>query len=135
MVESVNDTDGLPIIEHVYLGPPNVTKDTLGADPFAKSAEEIRDFAGLSPSFKRGMSYQMKKVRQNFEGTARTKQIEVDEISGYNLFGAVMPPYNLDYLAKLYEKSAPHYAASNAKVSNIVGLGYKFVETSATKRA
>jgi PBSX family phage portal protein len=44
-----------------------------------------------------------------------------------------MPPHNLDYLAKLNEVSPIHYSAIKAKVSNIVGLGYDFVESPATR--
>jgi PBSX family phage portal protein len=51
------------------------------------------------------------------------------------MFDLVQPPYNLDYLSQIYEISPYNYAAINAKVSNIVGLGYSFVETSRTKEA
>jgi hypothetical protein len=49
------------------------------------------------------------------------------------MFGCVLPPYNLDYLAKIYEMSPPHYAAVKAKVMNIVGLGYRFVASQAAR--
>jgi PBSX family phage portal protein len=52
---------------------------------------------------------------------------------GYDVLDVVTPPYNQDYLAQIYEISSPHFAAINAKASNIVGLGYEFVETRATK--
>lgn len=38
----------------------------------------------------------------------------------------VEPPYNLDALADLYETNAAHKACVDAKVTNIVGLGYTF---------
>jgi PBSX family phage portal protein len=45
------------------------------------------------------------------------------------MFDLVQPVYNLEYLSKIYEISPYNYAAINAKVANIVGLGYEFVES------
>jgi PBSX family phage portal protein len=45
------------------------------------------------------------------------------------MFDLVQPVYNLEYLSKIYEISPYNYSAINAKVANIVGLGYSFVET------
>jgi PBSX family phage portal protein len=56
-------------------------------------------------------------------------------VSGYDAFSVITPPHNLEALAKIYELSPPHYAAVNAKVDNIVGLGFNFVESAKTKRA
>lgn len=106
---------------------------TVDADPFSTSAAEIKKFSGTDSVFKRRVTNELKKVNQSVSGEASSKQIE-DELSGYDVFGVVSPPYNLDYLARLYEKSEPHKAAVDAKVANIVGLGYKFVETPKTKR-
>ena len=39
----------------------------------------------------------------------------------------IEPPYNLEALASLYETNAAHKACVDAKVTNIVGLGYRFV--------
>jgi PBSX family phage portal protein len=66
---------------------------------------------------------------------AESKKIETEDITGYLMFDVVVPPHNLEYLARLNEISAPHYAAIKAKVANIVGLGYDFVETQKTKQA
>jgi len=123
--------DSQPEIERLHLGAPQTSNETLGADPFSKKAAELID--GTTPAFKRKISNEIKKVHRGTSGT-RSKKIEIDEISGYNAFGAVVPPYNLEYLAKLYNVSSAHYAAVNAKVANIVGLGWKFVETSKMKR-
>jgi len=38
------------------------------------------------------------------------------------------PPYSLTALAELYEINATHKACVDAKVANIVGLGYRFVQ-------
>ncbi|QIN94013.1 portal protein [Streptomyces phage Wakanda] len=101
-------------------------------DVFAKSVSEIRKMDGLTPATKRNATRAMQKFQRG-AGGAKTKREERDELTGYNLFEVVLPPYNLDYLAALYEKSSPHAAAVKAKVRNIVGLGYEFVESDATK--
>lgn len=101
-------------------------------DPFAQDVSEIRkSLSGLSPAKKRSLS----RMEKKFEGRENvgTKQIELDIITGYNAFETVLPPYNLDYLSRLYECSPWHAAAVDAKVSNIVGLGYDFNPAPATK--
>lgn len=105
------------------------------ADPFAKPAEEVKGYAGTDAVFKRRATAEIKKFHRGSGGAAESKQIEGETLTGYNIYDVVLPPYNLDYLAKLYELSAPHYSAVNAKVANIVGLGFKFVETPKTKRS
>jgi PBSX family phage portal protein len=45
----------------------------------------------------------------------------------YDAHQVVEPPYNFDALADLYESHAAHKACVDAKVTNIVGLGYRFV--------
>ncbi len=104
------------------------------ADPFAKSADSYKDMEGLSRSFKIRTTKQIQKFYRG-EGGAASNKIEGDEITGYNAFQVILPPYNLDYLAKLYEVSPPHYSAVKAKVANIVGLGYDLIESPATKQA
>lgn len=101
-------------------------------DPFEEEAEWIKSLSGISPNRKRSIT----RMEKRYEGRGKsgTKRIEDDVITGYNAFEVVLPPYNLDYLAKLYEKSSPHYAAINAKVSNIVGLGYDLIDSPLTKR-
>lgn len=106
--------------------------ESVDEDPFSHEIEFTKSLSGLSSNQKRKMT----NMEKRFEGQSGsgTKRIEDDIITGYNAFEVVLPPYNLDYLAKLYEMSSPHYAAVNAKVSNIVGLGYDFVESNLTKR-
>lgn len=103
-------------------------------DPFAKNASELKDLDGLSRSFKIKTTKQIQKFHRGLDGAASKKE-ESQEITGYNSFQVILPPYNLDYLAKLYEVSPPHYSAVKAKVANIVGLGYDLVESPATKQA
>ena len=60
---------------------------------------------------------------------AHSKKLEPVEVTAYALFNVVVPTYNLDYLAKIYEINSAHYAACQAKVANVIGLGYDFTET------
>lgn len=104
------------------------------SDTFAKPAEELKKYSGTDAVFKRRVTNEIKKFQRGADGTESKQIHEKDFITGYDAFDVVEPPYNLEYLAKLYELSAPHYAAVNAKVANIVGLGYRLVENSESKR-
>lgn len=130
----VEDTNkDVPTIDRVsHL---NITVRSEGnTDPFAKNAEDAKKLEGTDAVFKRRVSSEMKKYLRGVDG-AETKTIhEQVYFTGYDAFDVVEPPYNLDYLAKLYELSPHHYAAVNAKVSNIVGLGYSLTESRLTKR-
>lgn len=87
-------------------------------DKFAVDSEGFKKFVGVSPALRR------KVVRQG-----GSKKLEEEQYNGYNFFGAVTPPENLDYLARLYLLSSPHNAAIKTKVANIVGLGFDLVES------
>jgi PBSX family phage portal protein len=109
-------------------------------DPFAKSLTQVRKLSGLSPATKRKMSRDIKKLADGDnkplatgDGNARSKARTDQFATGYGAFDVVEPPYNLDYLAKLYELSPAHMAAVDAKVTNTVGLGHSFVESSTTQ--
>lgn len=102
------------------------------SDPFAKDFEFAKSLSGVHPDKKRSITAFAKR-HESADGKTRSKKIEDDIITGYNAFEVVLPPYNLDYLAKLYELSTPHKAAVDAKVSNIVGLGYDFIPNARTK--
>jgi len=133
--EDDSDVNGR-VVERTYLSPAHPPGEftSPSKDPFAKDVSEIKRLGGLSATTKRRMTNQINKFHRGAEGV-ESKKVETNEISGYNAFQVVLPPYNLDYLAKVYVMSAPHYSAVNAKVSNIVGLGYTLVETTKTKRA
>lgn len=120
---------GLPQIVRVGTGPEIKTAD-VDTDPFSAPVEAIRKYDGLDANFKRRLT-RIEKAYTGQEDTG-SKQTEVDYFSGYMAFDVVMPPYNLDYLASIYEISSPHYSACNAKVSNIVGLGYSWEESPKT---
>lgn len=100
-------------------------------DPFARDFEFAKSLSGVSPNKKRSMTA-MQKRYEGIDG-AESKKIEDHIITGYNAFEVVLPPYNLDYLAKLYEISTPHKAAVDAKTANIVGLGYDFIPSAIAK--
>lgn len=105
-------------------------------DPFNAQNEEIKSLGNLDANTKRRVTNQINKYARSEDGKTSSKRLEdKDSITAYDAFGVVVPPHNLDYLAKLYEVSAAHKAAVDAKVANIVGLGYNFVETRKTKRA
>ena len=125
-------------------------------DPFALSGDEILKITGLSTNFKRKVGRELQKAATSpsgyttgpggsFNGLtgaqpilsiapsgkdgAGSKRMEPVEVTAYAMFSVVQPTYNLDYLAKIYEINSSHYAAVQAKVANVVGLGYEFIET------
>jgi PBSX family phage portal protein len=100
-------------------------------DPFSTDSEEVRKFDGLHPNFKRRAA-RLNKVWTGSDDTKSKQLIPLQDITtAYGLFDVVIPPYNLDELAGFYDSSFPNHAAINAKVSNIVGLGYNFEITDA----
>ena len=59
---------------------------------------------------------------------SESKQINPGSVyrNGYGLFDVITPPYNMYELANYYDASFANHAAIDAKVANIVGLGYSF---------
>jgi capsid portal protein len=100
-------------------------------DPFEKANEEIRGLDGLNTGQKKRATRQINKFNRG-DGAESTK-VEYEKMTGYTFFEVAEPEHNLEYLAKLYTISPVHFAAVNAKVANIVGLGYEFKETFKTK--
>jgi PBSX family phage portal protein len=96
-------------------------------DPFTKIK-----YSSLSQKMRR-KALKLSKKLEGIDGVG-TKYIDPEELDGYSLYDIVSPPYDLDTLAELYDSSAIHNAAVNARVMNTVGLGYQFVETIKTKR-
>jgi PBSX family phage portal protein len=110
-------------------------------DDFSQDADSILQLNGLSQNFKRSARRKLNKALITAGGEivtaddnvyagddATSKQIIPDKY-GYGIFDVVEPLYNQHALAKIYELSAPNYAAINAKVANIVGLGYDLLPT------
>lgn len=72
----------------------------------------------------------LEKSYQNKARTAGSKQfVEGSTVSMYDVLDVVEVPYNQVYLAKLYEANSIHAAAVDAKIDNIVGLGYYWAYT------
>ena len=97
-------------------------------DPFAAKAEDLLKIENLNPNFKRNASRKLNKAYTG-QDDAKSKKLDPLDLTGYSLFQIVQPPYNVMYLAQLYDLSPYHHAAIDSKVSNTVGLGYKFEET------
>ena len=113
----------------------SLKKDEISNDPFAASLEDLKKVRGLGSSFKRKMNREFSKAFTGVDGIGTQQNLLAQAITGYAMFDLVEPPYNLEYLSKVYEISTYNYAAINAKVANIVGLGYDFVETKKTNDA
>ncbi len=104
-------------------------------DPFSIEGEEILKIAGLGPSFRRKVSRDLQKSFTGKDSTSSQQLQYQQAVSGYLQFDVVHPEYNLDYLSTIYEVSPYNYAAINAKVANIVGLGFDFIESRKTTDA
>jgi len=116
-------------------------------DPFNKSWDTLKDFSGLEQNFRRRTVRNLNKFADvnnaayldsaNVTPTgvdAGSKQINPGTVyrNGYGLFDVITPPYNLYELANFYDTSFANHAAIDAKVANIVGLGYSFEVTDRT---
>jgi PBSX family phage portal protein len=131
-------------------------------DPFAKSWDNLKNFNGLEKNFKRrsdrlekaastdysmdytvgynnvdvlSSSYQDSALAVNRgKDGAYSKEINPGRVyrNGYGIFDVITPPWNLYELANFYDTSFANHAAIDAKVENIVGLGYDFETTQRT---
>ena len=129
-----DDTDELDDEYRVVVGSTsNRQLVTDSTDVFDKSVDDLT-LSGLNQNIQKRKSRELKKRKQSVDGSAGSKSTEAGRLTGYELLDVVQPPYNQDYLCKLYMASAPHYAAVQAKVSNIVGLGYDLIESNFTRQ-
>lgn len=108
-------------------------------DPFNKDWDELKNLSGIDNNFKRRATRVAKTeaspaymdssmaVSTGIKGAA-SKEINPGLIyrNGYGLFDVITPPWNLYELANYYDTSFANHAAIDAKVENIVGLGYDF---------
>jgi PBSX family phage portal protein len=117
------------IEDEVVLGTPlpKIKKDKNN-DIFNLGFGEVSKLVGLTNNFKR-------RAARKAKNKADTKQIEPDAIDGYTYLDCVMPPEDLDNLAKLYNISPAHHAAVDAKVASVFGLGWQIVESQKYKRS
>jgi len=113
----------------------SLEKNEITNDPFSAGLEDLKKVRGLGASFKRKINREFSKSFTGREETGTQQNLLAQAITGYAMFDLVEPPYNLEYLSKVYEISTYNYAAINAKVANIVGLGYDFIETKKTNDA
>jgi PBSX family phage portal protein len=109
------------------------------SDPFNKSWDELKNLSGLDNNFKRRAA-RMSKVEaspaymnsalaiSSGRDDAKSKEINPGVLyrNAYGLFDVITPPWNVYELANYYDTSFANHAAIDAKVENIVGLGYKF---------
>jgi PBSX family phage portal protein len=124
-------------------------EDVFGKqDPFSKSWDDLKSLTGLDNNFKRRATRLSKNynssgqpgaepsdnylssaraVASGHDG-ARSKEINPGTVfrNGYGMFDVITPPWNLYELANYYDTSFANHAAIDAKVQNIVGLGYDF---------
>ena len=105
-----------------------VTQESEFDDPFLKSSSDILDAGGINVNLRRQANRKIQKAYTGQEDS-KSKKLDPLDLTGYSLFQIVQPPYNVRYLAQLYDLSPFHHAAVDAKVSNVVGLGYVFEET------
>lgn len=115
-------------------------------DPFVKSWDNIKSFNGLDPNFKRRATRLAKNAEPSEayldsalatasgQDGAKSKEINPGVVfrNGYGMFDVITPPWNLYELANYYDTSFANHAAIDAKVENIVGLGYDFEVSQST---
>jgi PBSX family phage portal protein len=116
------------------------------SDPFAKSWDELKGLSGIDNNFRRRTSRNLTKVASEdpayLEASGATpmgdgsssKQLNPGTVyrNGYGLFDVITPPYNMYELANFYDTNFANHAAIDAKVENVVGLGYRFDITDRT---
>ncbi len=109
------------------------------SDPFNKNWDDLKSLSGLENNFKRRAA-RISKVEatdQYMESSravnvgldgAKSKEINPGTVyrNGYGIFDVITPPWNVYELANFYDTSFANHAAIDAKVENIVGLGYDF---------
>jgi PBSX family phage portal protein len=115
-------------------------------DPFTKSWDSLKDFNGIDSNFKRRETRKINKAQpsaayldaanaiQSGQEDTGSKALQPGTVfrNGYGLFDVITPPYNLYELANFYDTSFANHAAIDAKVENIVSLGYHFEVTDRT---
>ncbi len=139
-----NDFDYLQASLNTQTEDENIFKEH---DPFNRSWEVLKDYSGLDQNFKRRTTRNLSKyVSTETPGyldsanatpsgqNAQSKAINPGTVyrNGYGLFDVITPPYNMYELANFYDTNFANHAAIDAKVQNIVGLGYHFNITDRT---
>jgi PBSX family phage portal protein len=155
----MSSMSGQEYIREIRLDDIDVNQDQFkDHDPFTKSWNSLKDFSGIEKNFKRrtdriekanndslvdstlqynnvnvmSLEYQDSALAINSgKDGARSKEINPGKVyrNGYGLFDVITPPWNLYELANYYDTSFANHAAIDAKVENIVGLGYDLQAT------
>ena len=108
--------------------------------------EELKEYSGLDQNFRRRIVRQISKAVSPTAAyldsanavpsgaDAGSKALNPGTVyrNGYGLFDVITPPYNMYELASYYDTSFANHAAIDAKVENVVGLGYRFDITDRT---
>ena len=117
------------------------------SDPFEKQWDNLKNYSGINTNLKRKISRNTSKAvsidsEQYLSSAsavptgqdAKSKAINPGTVfrNGYSAFDVITPPYNLYELASHYDTSFANHAAIDAKVENVVGLGYRFDITDRT---
>jgi PBSX family phage portal protein len=147
--------------EETYIGASLNTQEEVvnqfkEQDPFSKTWDSLKAYDGLEKNFKRRTERLIKtqydyatannanpaseqyltsaSARPMGVDGSESKQINPGSVyrNGYGLFDVITPPYNMYELANYYDASFANHAAIDAKVANIVGLGYAFHVTDRT---
>jgi len=126
----------IPIRDDSYLDQDVVVNN----DPFTKTWDEIKNYSGIDPNFKRRESRMEKAAMTDAymdsasaidsgREDAKSKKLNPGAVyrNAYGIFDIITPPYDVYQLAGYYDTSFANHAAIDAKVENIVGLGYDFV--------
>ena len=150
---SADNTPDYDNIINVAIGSNVSSIDTFaGADPFAKSWDDLRTYSGLDDAnAKRRMTRKANTIfgmppTPKYEDDSKMQPSGIKEVgskqinpgkeyaNGYSTFDVITPPYNLYQLASYYDKNFANHAAIAAKVMNAVGNGYSFDMTSKAKQ-
>jgi PBSX family phage portal protein len=129
-----------------------IENEFANADPFNKSWDELNSLRGLHKNFKRRETRKAAQIPRGNDGRisesyleeskavqmgsgAKSKNINPGTVyrNGYGVFDVITPPYNLYELSAYYDTSFANHAAIDAKVSNSVGVGYRFEMTPETQ--
>ena len=140
MLTKVSDDDNFEYIRASLNTQEQQENEFKANDPFNKNWEELKEYTGLDQNFRRRVARQVSKAVTPTaayldsanavpSGTdAGSKALNPGTVyrNGYGLFDVITPPYNMYELANFYDTSFANHAAIDAKVENIVGLGYRF---------
>ena len=142
-----NDDDNFQYVRASLNTQEEKDNEFKSSDPFNKNWEELKEYTGLDQNFRRRIVRQISKAvspTTAYLDSANAVPAGVDDAgskalnpgtvyrNGYGLFDVITPPYNMYELANFYDTCFSNHAAIDAKVENIVGLGYRFDVTDRT---